>query len=95
MISPAKASMNEEDIVFDANELFEPKPVLMPTRTEVPLRLPHALKAQLTIEAAKRTVKSGTRISMNAFIVELLEAAMIEQAKIEATESTAKFGKSA
>jgi hypothetical protein len=87
MTSSAKASVNEDDIVFDANELFEPKPVPIPTRTEIPLRLPHALKAQLTIEAAKRTIKSGSRISMNALIVELLEAAMDELAKIEATES--------
>jgi hypothetical protein len=41
------------------------------------LRLPIELKAALTKEAAKRTFKAGTRISVNALIVDLVTQAIV------------------
>jgi len=76
------AAETEGDTVFDANALEgtdgleKARQAAMPTT--LLLRLPQGLKTALTVEAGKRTMAAGSRISVNTLIVHLLEDALVE-----------------
>jgi hypothetical protein len=74
----------EGDTVFDANALEGTDGLEKARQAAVPttllLRLPQGLKTALTVEAAKRTMAVGSRISVNTLIVHLLEDALVELA---------------
>lgn len=82
--SGKRATDTEGGIVFDGNALEDAaaaeraKHVAAPTT--LLLRLPQGLKTSLTVEAAKRTMAAGQRISVNTLIVDLLQDALVELA---------------
>lgn len=81
------AAEAEGGTVFDANALEGTDGLEKASQAAVPttllLRLPQGLKTALTIEAAKRTMAAGSRISVNTLIVHLLEDALVDLASRE------------
>jgi len=82
--SGKRATGTEGGIVFDGNVLEDSvareKAKQAAAPTTLLLRLPQGLKTALTVEAAKRTMAVGQRISTNTLIVDLLQDALVELA---------------
>lgn len=65
------------ELVFDGKEVLEAAAKQGAMPAAVLVRLPNAIKTALTVEAARRTMAVGSRVSVNTLIVQLLDDALM------------------